>query len=90
VPAGGSRRGAGRKPGSVSKKTREIAEAAIKEGVTPLEFLLSVMRDEDEVREKRVDAAKAAAPYIHPRLNAVSANVAPTGMTHEEWLDSLS
>ena len=42
---GGARPGAGRKAGSVTRRTREIAEAAL-EGLTPLEYLLSVMRDE--------------------------------------------
>ena len=67
---GGKREGAGRKNGSVTKRTREIAEAAIADGLTPLEYLLSVMtKDEDAAR--RLDAAKAAAPYVHPRLAAV-------------------
>jgi hypothetical protein len=34
----------------------------------PLDYLLSVMRDENEKRRERIDAAKAAAPYCHARL----------------------
>lgn len=41
------------------------------EGLTPLEYLLSVMRDEGAEEARRVDAAKAAAPYVHPRLGAI-------------------
>lgn len=41
-------------------------------GISPLEYLLSVMRDEDLPRDERVDAAKAAAPYLHARLNATT------------------
>jgi hypothetical protein len=41
-------------------------------GLTPLEYLLSVMRNESLDEDKRVDAAKAAAPYIHARLNATT------------------
>ena len=41
-------------------------------GLTPLDYLLSVMRDEDLPRDERVDAAKAAAPYLHARLNATT------------------
>ena len=42
---GGKRPGAGRKPGSVTTKTREIANKAIAEGITPLEVMLNIMRE---------------------------------------------
>ena len=58
----------GRQKGAANKRTREIADKAIADGLTPLEYLLSVLRDETEERATRLDAAKAAAPYIHPRL----------------------
>lgn len=53
------------------------------EGITPLEFMLRVMREEpafglmenpqayQRACEMRFEAAKAAAPYIHPRLAAI-------------------
>lgn len=72
---GGARKGAGRKPGSATKKTREIADKAASEGITPLEFMLSVMRDENADRSERLDMAKAAAPYVHPRLSTVDAKL---------------
>jgi hypothetical protein len=65
---GGARKGAGRKPGSATKRTREIANGAASEGQTPLEYMLAVMRDPEADRERRDDMAKAAAPYIHPKL----------------------
>lgn len=65
---GGARKGAGRKVGSVTKRTREIAERAVTEGLTPLDYMLAVMRDEAADSARRDDMAKAAAPYIHPRL----------------------
>jgi hypothetical protein len=78
---GGKRPGAGRKSGSATKKTREIANKAASEGITPLEFMLDIMRGEppetedERVRlsfiEMRFEAAKAAAPYMHPRLQAI-------------------
>lgn len=67
---GGKREGAGRKPGSANTRTREIADA-ISEGLTPLEYLTSIYRDPDADAARRIDAAKAAAPYVHPRLNSV-------------------
>ena len=68
---GGVRPGAGRPAGSATKRTREIADAAAESGQTPLEFLLSVMRDPGYDEAKRIDAAKAAAPYVHARLASV-------------------
>jgi hypothetical protein len=41
---GGKRVGAGRKPGSLTTKTREIASKAAEEGITPLEVMLQNMR----------------------------------------------
>lgn len=78
---GGSRAGAGRKRGAAEAKTREIANKAAESGLTPLEYLLDLMRKPypegaDALAKIRMDgtrfeAAKAAAPFIHPRLNAV-------------------
>lgn len=72
---GGARAGAGRPKGAATVKTREIAEAALADGLSPLQYLLNLMRDEGADEAKRLDAAKAAAPYIHPRLSNVEANV---------------
>ena len=80
--AGGVRPGSGRKKGSVTNKTRIIAEQAMKEGITPIEVMLKNMRWADEqstklgkespegaaMRKVAQDAAKDAAPYLHPRL----------------------
>ncbi len=68
---GGLREGAGRKKGSCTKKTRELAEKAIEAGMSPLEYLLEVMRDVSQDQKDRIDAAKSAAPYIHPKLSSV-------------------
>ena len=74
MPRGGVRLNAGRKVGAATKKTKEIAAKAAKEGISPLEYMLSVMRDSSD-EDKRFEAAKAAAPYIHPRLAAIDATV---------------
>lgn len=71
---GGKRPGAGRKVGAATTRTREIADRAADDGETPLEFMLKVMRDENAERGERLDMAKAAAPYIHPRLSSVEAS----------------
>jgi len=96
---GGARPGSGRKPGSVTRKTREIADRAVETGSTPLEVMLETMRLLREAAfrgsapdvEKLVQAAavaKDAAPYIHPRLSSVEAQVAITG--HEAALAELA
>jgi hypothetical protein len=71
MPRGGKREGAGRKPGSLNKKCKELAEKLLLEGETPLEHMLGVMRSPDVDQKLRVEVAKAAAPYIHPRLSAI-------------------
>jgi hypothetical protein len=45
------------------------------EGLTPLDYLLGIMRDEEAEDARRQDAAKAAAPYVHARLANVDANI---------------
>lgn len=42
---GGARSGAGRKEGSLTKRTREIAEVAAAQGITPLEVMMSTMME---------------------------------------------
>ena len=42
---GGARAGAGRKEGSLTKRTREIAEVAAAQGITPLEVMMSAMME---------------------------------------------
>lgn len=70
---GGARPGAGRKPGSVTLKTRAVADGAMDDGLTPLQYMLSILRDETADPEKRYQAAKDSAPYMHSRLSAVEA-----------------
>lgn len=77
---GGRRAGAGRKPGAATQKTREIAEQMLVHGITPLEFMLKLMRRRAVHKDPKVqiarealafEAAKAAAPYVHPRLSSM-------------------
>lgn len=69
---GGKREGAGRKKGVPNQKTRERLEAICREGLTPLEYMLQVLRDENETPARRDEMAKAAAPYVHPKLSATT------------------
>jgi len=44
----------------------------------PLDFLLRLMRDPREPKSKRLEAAKAAAPFCHSKLSAVDTPPAGT------------
>lgn len=68
---GGKRDGAGRPTGAANKRTREIADKAADEGITPLEFMLQVLRDEEQGMDNRMWAAEKAAPYVHAKLASV-------------------
>lgn len=68
---GGKRPGAGRPKGSVARLDAEARKQAAEGGITPLEYMLSVLRDEANPLETRMDAAKASAPYVHAKLAAV-------------------
>lgn len=68
---GGKRSGSGRPKGALTKKTREVAEKAIEAGLTPLDYMLDVLRNEDADPKDRMWAAEKAAPYVHARLASV-------------------
>lgn len=88
MAAGGARRGAGRPKGAQNRKTIEQAQEVAATGETPLAFLLRIMRDANADEAKRIDCAKAAAQYVHPKLSAIDANV--TGqMTLGSALDAI-
>ena len=68
---GGRRPGAGRKPGGRNKRTLATIAAAEASGITPLDYMLRVMRNKRAGAVARLDAAKAAAPYVHARLASI-------------------
>ena len=68
---GSGRKTGGRKAGTPNRATAAKVAAIAASGLTPLDYMLSVMRNEDGAPEIRLEAAKAAAPYVHPRLSAV-------------------
>jgi hypothetical protein len=62
------RKTGGRKKGTPNRRTiaqREVAASCM----TPLEFLQSVYRDPKQPMIRRIEAAKAAAPYMHARFS---------------------
>ncbi|WP_051903694.1 hypothetical protein [Neorhizobium vignae] len=65
---GGKRDGAGRKLGAPNKATQERQRRVAATGITPLDYMLKVMRNPEASDERRDEMAKAAAPYVHPKL----------------------
>lgn len=47
------------------------------------------MRDENADMDKRMDAAKAVAPYVHPRLSSIQHGGSIGFISHEDALDEL-
>ena len=67
----GHKKAGGRKKGSPNKASAKRQAEIAASGLTPLAYLLSILRDEDASTEDRMWAAKAAAPYVHPRLASI-------------------
>jgi hypothetical protein len=72
MPRGGKRPGAGRPQGAISKSTVAILEAVAAGGEMPLEYMLRVMRDPREPATRRDEMAEAAAPHLHPKMQATA------------------
>src|SRR5215472_14811927 len=94
---GGFRPGSGRKAGIPNSKTLEIRDRASREGNTPLEVMLGIMKERLVVGDQdgALVAANMAAPYMHSRLAATevkmeaevrSCVISSEPMTAEEWV----
>jgi hypothetical protein len=63
---------AGRPKGSKTRYSATLQRQMLRsDNLTPLDYLVSVYTDDSNSLRDRLDAAKAAAPYVHPRLSAV-------------------
>lgn len=78
----------GRVKGTPNKASAAKAEAVAASGLTPLDYMLSIMRDEDNPKDMRLDAANKAAPFVHPKLAAIEHSGGVT-LSHEAALDEL-
>ena len=68
---GGKRQGAGRPKGAVAKVTAQARKKALESGISPLDYMLKVMRNSNADPKRRDDMAKAAAPFVHAKLASV-------------------
>ena len=75
-------------------KKSEAANAKIgadleSDELMPLDFMLAIMRDQYLPLSIRLKAAKAAAPFCHPKLASIQ-NSATAGTSHEEFVRALA
>jgi hypothetical protein len=73
VKHGGRREGSGRPKGSLSKRSIAAIEAVAERWPdwSPLNHFAEVANNAELAVEIRLDAAKAAAPYVHPRPKGI-------------------
>lgn len=69
--AKGIKTGGGSRKGRPNKATAARESAIAASGLTPLEYMLGVMRNKRNDRDTRLDAAAKAAPYVHPKLASI-------------------
>src|SRR5215216_1993734 len=62
----------GRRPGSKNKMTIARESAIAASGVSPLDYMLTVMRDETADSARRDRMAQAAAPFLHAKVAAIA------------------
>jgi uncharacterized protein (DUF433 family) len=93
---GGKRPGAGRPTGTKSISTRrrkaQAVVEAVAEGITPLEVMLKAMHSalQRENLKEAHNYAKDAAPYIHPKLAAMTHSGPNGGPVEYRNLDKLT
>jgi hypothetical protein len=61
----------GRRRGTPNRATASKRDQILGSGMSPLDFMVSVFRDEAQPLALRLDAARSVAPYCHPRLSTV-------------------
>lgn len=87
---------AGRPKGSKTRYSTTLQRQMLRsDNPTPLEYLVSVYTNESNSLRERLDAAKAAAPYVHPRLSTVEVsnqplNVDAKSITNEQLIAIIS
>ena len=89
APEGATPKQSRKAPQDAEETEAPATEASSSDAImSPLDYLLSILRDEEQPQSARVEAAKAAAPYLHPRLAQV-AHGGAIQLSHEQALDEL-
>ncbi len=79
----------GRTKGSLNKATiaAQAAAASAHDGLlTPLDYMLGVMRDTGADKDRRDRMAQAAAPYLHARIATVDNPVVNVNSSESEGI----
>ncbi len=71
LPKTGGRKRLNKRTITQQEQSKTVAQAAKEAGLSPLQYMLEIMRDPDTLPQRRDDMAKACAPYVHPKLAAV-------------------
>lgn len=79
----------GRKKGTPNKLTMARKAKIEAAGITPLDYMLSLLRDETQEQAVRFQAAKEAAPYVHPKLATIDGNLNHTISKHDDVLAEI-
>lgn len=90
----------GRTKGTPNKATAAKAAAIADSGLTPLDYMLQVLRGQHPEKadpaqiiaweSMRLDAAKAAAPYVHPKLQPVDGKTGDSAQRHHVTLEFVA
>ncbi|WNJ88476.1 hypothetical protein [Bosea sp. 685] len=75
-----------RKAGATARPAE--AGPATDGGLTPLDYMLTMLRDESLEPKARFEIAKAAAPYVHAKLATVE-HSGGIALSHEDALAAL-
>lgn len=85
----------GRKKGVKNKRTlvlermvQQVKREAKIDGTHPQDYLMKVLNDPTESKERKMDAAKTLMPYTCARLNAIDMSNSST-TSHEELIKEL-
>ena len=68
---GGRRLGSGRKKGVKNLVGLRLKEQLLAEGISPLAFVLSIMRNSAQDLNVRLAAAQLAMPFLHSKLQTI-------------------
>ena len=79
----------GRPKGAPNRVNSEMRERILQSGISPLEYLIRLMRNSKATKERRDWAAAQAAPYPHARLAAMEVS-GRVEVSHEDRVLALT
>jgi hypothetical protein len=79
----------GRKKGTPNRVTLDRERHVEATGLTPLQYFLGLLRDPAQPDDVRFQAAKEAAPYVHPKLASIEGNMTHTITKHDDVLAEI-